>query len=235
MRIFWFILIITLLIVLPAIAEYNVGDSPSLHIAGHGESSYLTWNAIGTMPLDFINGYAGAEWSHISGENDFTSDNIRARLEGGYHFGALGIRGYARYGQSHSMGSDNMYHGGAYLHIDIIDQPTIRFTAGIGAWMKYESFLEEYDVDDTSEAGPHAHAELQLKNISLLAECLPNHTLDDYTVRIIPIWEMPLFKVLFVEQVSLEISGQIAYKSATHHIEIEPWQWHWKHALKFGF
>lgn len=236
MRIFCVIVILLFLFVFPAIAEYAVPDRPNFSVNTHGDASYQTWTVSGTVPLDFIQGYAGGEWVHFqSGESVANSDYIKARVEGGYHIGRLGFRGYVRYGERSIAAQDGLVHGGGYLHIDIIDEPTIKLNAGIGAWIAQEKFLDGYTLEPSVDVGPHLHSELQLPNISVLAECLPNHTLDAYTVRVIPIWEVPLFKVLFVEQVSLEISGEIEYKSSTHHVEIEPWQWHWKHALKFGF
>lgn len=238
MRLFWFLLILILLIVFPAMAEYAVHDRPSFAVNTHGNAEYQTWTLTGTMPLNFMMGYAGADWVHFQSNQDTpnaNNDYIKARLEGGYHMGKLGARGYGRFETKTYVGQKGLIHGGVYLNIDIIDQPTIKFHTGIGAWMHQQHFLEEYNIDTTVDMGPHLHAELQLANISVLAECLPNYTLDDYTVRIIPLWEVPLFKVLFVEQISLQLSGHIEYKSSTHHVEIEPWQWHWKHALKFGF
>lgn len=238
MRLFWIVIILILLIIFPAMAEYSVPDRPSFSFNTHGNSEYQTWTLSGTMPIDAIQGYAGGQWVRFqSGESasDYISDYVTARLEGGYHRGKLGVRGYGRYETKTYAGQQGLWHGGGYLHIDIIDQPTIKLHTGLGAWIAQEHFLEKYGLDSSVNVGPHAHCELQLAYISVLAEWLPNHTLDDYTVRIIPLWEVPLFKVLFVEQISLQLSGHIEYKSSTHHVEIEPWQWHWKHALKFGF
>jgi len=229
------ILIIFAIFIFPAFSEYSVDTHPNFSVSTHGTNDNQTFVLSGTYPLDFVDGYAGAEWIHFRNESPDNHDFIRARLEGGYHRGMFGLRMYGRYGKSSVSAQDSLLHGGAYLHIDVIDKPKFKANAGIGTWLSKEELHAEYNVDTDLEWGPQAHLELQISNISVLGEFLPNHTFDNYQVRVLPIWIIPIAKVLFVDKVALEISGEIRYDSITHHIDIDPWKWHWKNALNFQF
>ena len=235
MRLFLTALVILFTFTLNAFSEFSVDHHPDISISNHGNKGYHTLSLSGTYPLNFINGYIGAEWIHLSKDNSDNDNFIRARLEGGYNFGKLGIRVYGRYNSKTISDQDHFIHGGKYLNIKLVDKPKFKFRTGIGAWIAQEELSENYNIDNLLEYGPEIHCEFKIFNIFTLAEFLPSKDFDNYTIRIIPIWTYPVAKILFLDQISIRISGEIQYDSLTHHLKIDPWQWHWKNAISFGF
>jgi len=219
----------------PAFAEYSVEDRPNFSVSTHGNNDKQTMTLSATYPLDFINGYAGVEWIHFRDEAPDHHDYIRARIEGGYHRGMFGLRLYSRYGKKTLSEQESLFHGGMFFHVDIINQPTIKLNGGVGTWLAQEELHADFNVNTDMEWGPQAHIELQFPYISVLTEFLPTHRFNNFQVRVLPILILPISKISIINLVALEISGEIQYDNITHHVDIEPWNWHWKNALNFSF
>ena len=149
----------------------------------------------------------------------------------------LGLRGYARYGRESVMLQDSFWHGGMYLHIDIVKNENLKINTGLGTWIQREDLLPEYQETENSfiSTGPRAHLQGKWKKFSVLVEFLPEYTFKDYTFRVIPILEVPLVKVIFIDQVSTVITGAIEYRSSVRHFDINQLQWHWTHTLRWKF
>ena len=225
---------ITFIVAMPVSAEFSIGNSPNISAYTHGNTDYQTWTLSGTYPLGLINGYVGAEWIRFQSEEN-KSHFIRARIDGGYNFGFLGVRAYGRYGKKSIAQQDSLFHSGVYLHADLINNNNLKFSVGAGTWQSKEELNNDYHVDTSLEFGPQFHTELKLFSISLLAEYLPDTTFDKYKIRVVPIWTIPIAQFLFIEQLDFEISGEIEYNSSTYHVDIEQLHWHWRHGLKFSF
>ena len=237
-----FFIVFCMLLVAPIVcADFVASDKPSFDVSTNGSKDFQNLTLTGTIPLKAINGYVGIQYwrsgALFGDEASSPAKHIKGRLEGGYHFGMFGLRGYTRYGRESVMLQDALWHGGAYFHVDIVKTDTFEINTGLGTWIQREDLLPKYQ--DTENAfisnGPRAHLQGKWKKASLLVEFLPVHDFSDYTVRIIPVFEVPLFEVLFVEQISTVVTGAIEYRSSTRHVDIEPWQYHWTHALRWKF
>lgn len=236
MRLFLTIIAVLAILAISAVSansEFSVNQKPNFSVETHGNADYQTLNLSATYPLNFINGYIGAEWLHFQSEdNPKDSNYVRARLDGGYHFGRIGLRGYGRYGKSQIYSRESLLHGGAYVHIDVIEN---HFDLGVGTWLAQEELHIDYDIDASLETGPQLHAELRFSNISVLAEYLPDYGFENYKLRIIPIWKIPVGKFLFLNKIFLAISGEMEYDNDRLHEDIDLWQWQWKNAVNFEF
>ena len=236
------IVILSLMFCEIANADFVPSDKPSFDVSTSGNRGHQNITVTGTLPIKPINGYVGIQY-WFAGKffdddaSSVLSEHVKARAEGGYHRGRFGLRGYARYGRESVMLQDSLFHSGTYLHLDIIKTDNLEVNGGIGTWIQREDLLPEYQDTETAfiSGGPRAHLQGKWKKATLLVEFLPEHTFKDFTFRIVPIFEVPLFKVLFIEQIAAVVTGAIEYRSSTQHVDIAPWQWHWTHALRWKF
>ena len=98
--------------------------------------------------------------------------------------------------------------------------------------------LPEYQDSENAffnDSGLRGHLQGKLKKLSVMVEFLPTHDFSRYSIRILPTFEIPLVKVLFVEQISTVVTGAIEYDSESTHVSVDKWQYHWTHSLRWKF
>ena len=242
MKSFLSVFLLVFLCVSPAIAEFSIGDNLDVSFNTHGNIDYHAWDVSATYPLDFINGYIGAEWMRSKESDNMENPDdhhyLRARLEGGYQKGIFGLMFYGRYGKRSTIFQNSLFQGGSFIHLDIIQKTSLKFNIALGAWLSDEELSAKYDVDPGLKWGYQTHLNFNVKElINVYAEFLPEHDIKDYRVRVLPTLTIPISKIglLNLNLISFQVSGEIYYDSLTHHADIKPWQWQWKNGLKFGF
>lgn len=248
MKTIFSILCIFCLSVLCVSAGFTPSDRPTFSVSGNGLSNIGNWTASGTIPLEFIDGYLGARYMHDSIPDDETSrTHLRARVEGGHKWGWFGIRAYGRYGRESVMLQKGLWHGGLNLEAKLFEKDDLTLTAGVGTWAEYYQLLDRYNLEgletglesddqyrDGIYLGPRAHLTLRDKHWLLNTNFLLNHD-NTYQIRNYFDFEIPLVKLLFIEQIYLSLNGSVEYYSKPHVVKIDPLQWNWRHELRWKF
>lgn len=237
------LIIVSLVLITPIVcADFVPSDKVSFDINTSGNKLDQRINVVGTIPIKAVSGYLGIQYTYIGdllSEDKYTlSTHLKSRLEGGYHDGHFGLRGYIRYGKDDIIKQDHLIHGGIYLHIDLIKSDTLSVDTGLGTWLEREQLLPYYqdvEKDYIVSTGIRSHLQVKMNKLSVLTEFLPRQDFKQITIRILPIYEIPLFKVAFISQVSMVIHGTIEYRSETHHEDIDPWTYTWTHSLRWKF
>jgi len=220
---------------MPIAAEFYVGDGLNFSLRTDGTKDYHTFAASASYPLNFVNGYIGGELRQLHEINAQSAYFVRSRIEGGYHKNRLGLRGYARFDKDTLHSLESLWHGGAYLHVDIIDSENFEINGGVGTWLSQEELSSDIDVDTSLEYGPQAHVELRISKFSIFCEYLPEHDFGDYEIRLLPVWSIPIGRFLFMDKIYFEVSGVINYRTDIEFLERQHWHWNWKHALRIEF
>lgn len=222
----------------PAYGDFHTPDKPSFSLTGGGIQHIGNFDASGAIPLKFIDGYVGVRYLRDGIPDDETSrTHLRARIEGGKQWGRVGLRAYGRYGRESAMIEKGLYHGGANVEVDLFQRGDLRAIVGVGTWAERREILEEY-LETVSEQGvnfgPRAHLTLRDTNWTVNSAFLL-HSDKTYQIRSFFDVEIPLFKLLFIEQVSLVGTGHVGYYSQTYHVDVDNLQWNWSKTLRVKF
>ena len=237
------LIIVSLIFIAPIVcADFVSSDKVSFDINTSGNKNNQHLNLTGIIPIKAVSGYLGIQYTYtgnlLSGIEFDVSNQLKTRLEGGYHYGHFGLRGYVRYGKDDTLLQDHLIHSGIYLHIDLIKSDTLSTDIGIGTWLEREELLPEYqntEEDFIVSTGLRGHLQVKLNRLSVLTEFLPTHDFSEYTIRILPVYEIPVLKVFFIDQISVIVQGTIEYRSETKHINIDPWHYTWTQSLRWKF
>ena len=235
-----YLTIIPLIFILSAsglYADFVPTDRPSFDFTSGGINDIQHVSVGGVIPLKALDGYVGGQWIHTA-----EAHHAKARIEAGHDFGLLGVRFYARYGKNSVMQPDPTITGGGYVHADLIETDTIGINVGIGLWadkrLEKDILAEDADADVEKDAigkGFYKSLKLRYRSLNVHSEFLPTHDFESWLLRITPSVEVPLFKVLFFEQVSAVLTGGVEYHSDTGDADFEPLQYHWTHQLRWKF
>ena len=234
--VFGFSLIICFIVVFcqPAYSEFSSDNKLNISLGAQGNTDYQTWNLSGTLPLNFINGYLGAEWLRLQSGNHI--DNfIRGRIEGGYHIKKIGLRIYSRYGEKSMPEQSHKLHSGIYLHFDLIDKTGLKLNSGLGIWASQKHDIRsKLNFGKDLESGPQVHLGLKLTNFHVLCEYLPSSNFEKYDIRIIPTLDIPLVKPFLSKKMLLQLSCEIIYTNSEN-INSDNLSWHWKNSFQIKF
>ena len=87
-----FLTIISILLITTIVcADFVASDKPSFDVSTNGNRDHQNYTFTGTIPVKKLNGYVGVQWIHTRDSDAQTSDHIKSRAEGGYHYGKFGI------------------------------------------------------------------------------------------------------------------------------------------------
>ena len=225
--------------------DFAETDKPTFSFNGSGIQNLGNWNLSGIIPLKAINGKIGVRYLHDEiPDEETTRTHLRARLNGGWDWGKIGLQIYTRYGRESVMLQKGLYHGGFNFEIDFYENEDFQLFMSLGVWTEQQELLEEYvnmpdttdimESEDNIDFGPQIHLTLKDKYWVLNSALLLNAD-KTYQIRNFFDIEYPLFKVLFIDEVSLAVSGYVDYYSATEHLLIDNLQWSWHHQVRFKF
>lgn len=237
LKYFFLVLIIVLFAMTGmASADFHFTDRPSFSFNGGGLRHFKDFTVSGTLPVKAIDGNIGARYIRdgLSSE-ETTETHLRASAEGGYTWGRFGVRAYGRYGRESVMLQKGLWHGGFNVEIGVYEKGDLSVKAGLGTWAERHELIEAYQAEAADvDFGPRVHLTLKDTYWTLNSVFLLN-TDKTYEVRNAINLEIPLFKILFVDQIYAAVSGSVEYYSETKHIEVDPLQWNWRHELRWKF
>lgn len=222
-------------------ADFHYTDKPAFDFSTNGYHDLKHFTASANVPVKLIDGYIGAIWIQDDiPEDETTRTHLRARVEGGHNWSWFGIRAYGRYGRESVMIEKGLYHGGFHIEATLFADKPVNVKMGLGTWAEDRKILEAYhqEVSDHYDGsgldfGPRAHLHVVHKDASLQSEFLFNRD-KSYVSRNFLHFEIPVAKIA-VSEVAIAGTLGVHYDSNVHHVEIDPIQWHWAHALRWRF
>lgn len=239
-QLYCMVIALLFLTLVSAYGDFHFTDRPSFGFSGGGINDPGNWTLSGTMPFSFIGGQIGARYIHDNIPDIETSrTHLRAYGQMGKEWGRVGVHAYGRYGRESVMIQKGLWHGGANVEVKLLELNALTLHIGTGTWAETQTLLEEYEQSlhpDGSgvDFGPRAHLTLKHTYFTANTTFLLNND-KTYRVHSFVDAEIPVGKVLLIEQLFLAVSGGIDYWSETKHIEIEPVNWNWKHELRLRF
>lgn len=242
MKPFWLIwLLVFWVVALSAQVSADIVDAerPTFDFTSNGNREYHHWTATAKLPIGFINGGIDADWLHAHSAGETATNHLEFTLDGGYHFKRVGLRAYTRYGRKSVMQQDSHWQGGVYLHVDVVEHKDFEIDTALLLWADQERLLEFYqptetEADDIS-FGPGVHLNFRYKRLKLNTEFLLDNGFEKYRIIATPEFEIPLFKILFLEPISLVLTGDVEYRRMSRHVDIKNFQWHGGHRLRWKF
>ncbi len=237
-----FTLLIAILLVSPAFAQWSDTSRSNLSIMTSGDRGSQANAVAGVLHIDAINnldGYAAIYASRVNSDGDTLSENLNARLEGGWGNDTLGIYGYAAAESNLEKATRSVRWGyyGRYL-------ATENISVGAGNWAKNQADIEEVlgegaaaGASDGVSFGWELNVNLELENFRTQLKLLPELTGEYLEAQLRPSYSASLGKIGADEgvEVAWTLNGLVDYISDADTRGVSPLQWSYTAGINFLF
>ena len=238
-----FTLLIAILLVSPAVAQWSDTSRSNLSILTSGDRGSQANAVAGVLHIDAINnldGYAAIYASRVNSDGDTLSETLNARLEGGWgNPDTLGIYGYAAAESNLEKATRSIrwgYYGRWFA--------TENISVGAGNWAKNQADIEDVLGDgaaagasDGVSFGWELNIALDLENFRTQLKLLPELTGKYVEAQFRPSYSASLGKLGGGEGIEVEwtINGLVDYTSDADKRGVEPLQWSYTAGINFLF
>ena len=222
-----------------AYAQFTDTSRSSLSIGlggGRGNSAHSATGILKVEKGNFDGYLAGfAERTHV--EDTYEARTYIGRTEGGWN-----IKGWGGYGYFESEFNDdkNSFQNslGYYLQAPAYHSERLDVSFGAGNWVARTQDLESLGIEsyEPVSVGWRVHAEVEMGNLLMLIEYLPEIKFDNYELRSKPHMSFDLGKLGDGDvSVAFSISGVFSYKSNAEQFGVDRVQYSYGAGLDFLF
>ena len=228
-----------LLIATTACAQFTDTSRSSLSIGlggGRGNSAHSATGILKVEKNNFDGYFAGfAERTYV--EEIYEARTYIGRAEGGYR----NIQGWGGYGYFESEFNDdkNLFQNslGYYLQAPAYHSERLDVSFGAGNWVARTQDLEALGIESYKpvSVGWRVHAEVEMGNLLMLIEYLPEISFDTYELRSKPHMSFDLGEIGDGVSIAFSISGVFSYKSNAEQFGVDRTQYSYGAGLDFLF
>ena len=228
-----------LLIATTACAQFTDTSRSSLSIGlggGRGNSAHSATGILKVEKNNFDGYLAGfAERTYV--EEIYEARTYIGRAEGGYR----NIQGWGGYGYFESEFNDdkNLFQNslGYYLQAPAYHSERLDVSFGAGNWVARTQDLEALGIESYKpvSVGWRVHAEVEMGNLLMLIEYLPEISFDTYELRSKPHMSFDLGEIGDGVSIAFSISGVFSYKSNAEQFGVDRTQYSYGAGLDFLF
>ena len=236
------LILITTLMVSPAFAQWSDTSRSSLSILTSGDRGSQANAITGILHVDAVNNldaFTAVYASRVSAGGETLSENLLARVEGGWGNDAVGIYGYAAAESNKEKATRSVrwgYYGRWFA--------TENISVGAGNWAKNQADIEDVLGDgagagasDGVSFGWELNINLELENFRTQLKLLPELTGKYVEAQLRPSYSASLGTIGGGEgiEVAWTINGLVDYISDASVRGVEPLQWSYTAGINFLF
>lgn len=218
------IVFLLMLHVMPADSQFAdlPQDAKTVDIGVNGDGASQTLSLTAVVPVHRINGWAGVFGSRASSEEEVLSEMAKARVQGGFRIGTLGIEAFTDLERNITKGSALTSQIGSYIRPAIYERGTLRISGGIGAFLEnirphqdlIDFVLRKFDATTFRWL---AFSSIGWQKLNIVLKFTPQVGFKNYQFS-----AEPAITFSLSSQLGLRMSG-----SATYHSEPLTEKWHY--------
>lgn len=196
-------------------------DAKTVDLGVNGDRTSQTLILTAIVPIKRINGWVGIFGSRTTSEKEVLSEIAKARAQGGFRIGTVGIEAFTDLERNISEGRTLTSQIGSYIRPAIYEQGTLRVSGGIGAFL--ENIQPEKDLVlkkfDPTTFRWLAFSSVGWRKLNILLKFTPEVGFRNYQFS-----AEPAITFSLSTRFSLRLSGSLTYDS-------EPLteRWHYKY------
>lgn len=111
-------------------------DAKTVDIGVSGDRVSQTLILTAIVPIQRANGWVGVFGSRATSEGEVLSEIAKARAQGGFRMGTIGIEAFTDLERNTSKGSTLTSQLGSYIRPAIYERETLRVSGGVGAFLE---------------------------------------------------------------------------------------------------
>lgn len=223
LRIFAIVVVLGVFYSIPVYAQFAdlPHDAKTVDIGVNGDRISQTLILTAVVPIQDINGWVGIFGSRASSEGEVLSEIAKARVQGGFRRGTVGIEAFTDLERNISKGSTLTSQIGSYIRPAIYERGTLRVSGGVGAFI--ENIRPQKDLVlknfDPTTFRWLAFSSVGWRKLNILLKFTPEVGFTNYKFLAEPAMTFSLSARL-----SLRLSGSI-----THNSDPLTEKWHYKY------
>lgn len=185
-------------------------DAKTVDIGVNGDRTSQTLILTAVVPVQRINGWVGIFGSRASSEEEVLSEIAKARAQGGFRIGTVGIEAFTDLERNISKGSTLTSQIGSYIRPAIYERGTLRVSGGIGAFI--ENIQPQQDLVlknfDPTTFRWLAFSSVGWRKLNILLKFTPEVGFTNYKFL-----AEPAITFSLSTRLSLRLSGSVTYNS----------------------
>ena len=186
-------------------------DATTVDIGVSGDRVSQTLILTAIVPIQDINGWVGVFGSRSSSEEEVLSEIAKARAQGGFRIGTVGIEAFTDLERNISKGSTLTSQIGSYIRPAIYERGTLRVSGGIGAFL--ENIQPQKDLVlknfDPTTFRWLAFSSIGWRKLNILLKFTPEVGFANYKFS-----AEPAITFGISTRLNLRLSGSLTYNSA---------------------
>ena len=212
LRIFAIVVVFGIFYSIPIYAQFAdlPQDAKTVDIGVNGDRASQTLILTAVVPIQDINGWVGIFGSRASGEGEVLSEIAKARAQGGFRIGTVGIEAFTDLERNISKGSTLTSQIGSYIRPAIYERGTLRVSGGVGAFL--ENIQPQKDLVlknfDPTTFRWLAFSSVGWRKLNILLKFTPEVGFTNYKFL-----AEPAITFSLSARLSLRLSGSITYNS----------------------
>ncbi len=212
LRIFAIVVIFGIFYSIPVYAQFAdlPQDAKTVDIGVNGDRTSQTLILTAVVPIQNINGWIGIFGSRASSEGEVLSEIAKARAQGGFRIGTVGIEAFTDLERNISKGSILTSQIGSYIRPAIYERGTLRVSGGVGAFL--ENIQPQKDLVlknfDPTTFRWLAFSSVGWRKLNILLKFTPEVGFTNYKFL-----AEPAITFSLSARLSLRLSGSLTYNS----------------------
>ena len=212
LRIFAIVVVFGIFYSIPVYSQFAdlPQDAKTVDIGINGDRTSQTLILTAVVPIQDINGWVGVFGSRASSEGEVLSEIAKARAQGGFRIGTVGIEAFTDLERNISKGSTLTSQIGSYIRPAIYERGTLRVSGGVGAFL--ENIQPQKDLVlknfDPTTFRWLAFSSVGWRQLNILLKFTPEVGFTNYKFL-----AEPAITFSLSARLSLRLSGSLTYNS----------------------